>query len=94
MGQMLPPPLPRRSRELLGGFYRKKRHSTRRDVNFLNVSKNLVFDQGRGGWKAKTEKIWVFCNCHRIHVSLTDFDGKGCFVHLKYRSLTYRVMDS
>ena len=59
-GQILPPPPPppQRSRELLGGFRGKRRHPTRRDVNFLIMPKKMDFDQrGRG---TKTAKIRYF----------------------------------
>ena len=94
-GQILPPP-PQRYRELPTGRIstQKKRHSTRRDVNFLNMPGNLDFDQ-KGGVRGtkKREKSGIF-KWSLYPCFSTDFDGKRCFRLLKYRSLTYQVRGS
>ena len=85
---------PQRSRELLEGFRCKKRHSTRRDVNFLNMPKHLDFDQKWGLGGHKPRKIGYFFKWSLYPCFSTDFDGKRCFGLLKYRSLTYQVRGS
>ena len=85
-GQILP--TPRDLKNYQADFDAKKRHSTRRDVNLLNMPKKLDFDQTGGGVSSgKNRKIpgtseWSLCPCFS-----TAFDEKWCFELLKYRPL-------
>ena len=62
-----------------GGFRRKKRHSTRRDVNFLNMNKNLDFYQKRGLGEQERRKFGYFLYGHCVDVFPPTLMGKGVF---------------
>ena len=60
-------------------FDAKKRHSTRRDVNFLNMTKNLVFYQKRGLGEQERRKFRYFLYGHCVDVFPPTLMGKGVF---------------